>query len=119
LVVKALLIGGIARCPIGLILVSAAACGGAFVVRSSNLPPCFKFFERPGWIETWVPANERDNLLQLGGTQLGCDFIRRTLMEKQNSRDNISGYAFGCSPAFFLRMKFEAETIHITGPKQR
>jgi hypothetical protein len=52
-------------------------------------------------------ADERYDPLKLGGAKLWRDLIDAAVMEQEDSRDHVFGYALGGGPDLFLRMKLE------------
>ena len=56
-------------------------------------------------------ADERYDLLKLGGTELGRDVINAAHMEQQNGRDNSFRYALSSGPAHINWMKDNSKAI--------
>jgi hypothetical protein len=68
-------------------------------------------FQDSARVKAWRSADEFDHLLKLKGAKLRDNLLDATLVEQQHSRDHILGHAFSGSPAHFLWIKIETETI--------
>ena len=75
---------------------SPEGCGDIEVLRM------LERVERAGRISALRSPNEFDHLLELGGAELGCDLFHPSLMQQQNSRDDIFGHAFSGGPTHIV-----------------